>query len=259
MLSRSSIAPSERLLLLGKKSESIEEIPEEQVKVPSKDPSLTLSDSFEYANSEDKLRIRRMEQMWRKSDGDGGRQWRSPQLERKQQKIKEYQERRKLNKVVKPESRESDSEGSDDSERGWSFIGTDDKKLQRNTTVRRATNLNPLSTSSSARRSPSILALQQKLDANPRLQAPFTIQPGIYTDQRSIARKFGNVVDTFRKPGHHVGPAKNPDCPCDHCRNYFEKLGSRGRAQSATDVYGDFRYKRDSTHSIQSTKEKNIV
>ncbi|CAG7837284.1 unnamed protein product [Allacma fusca] len=37
------------------------------------------------------------------------------------------------------------------------------------------------------------------------------------------ASKFGSVVKGFKKPGHHiVGPAKNPDCPCQHCRFHFE-------------------------------------
>jgi len=37
------------------------------------------------------------------------------------------------------------------------------------------------------------------------------------------ASKFGPVVKSFKKPGHHIpGPARNPHCPCHHCRHYFE-------------------------------------
>lgn len=50
------------------------------------------------------------------------------------------------------------------------------------------------------------------------------------------ARRFGDVVPAIRKPGHHVGPAKNPDCQCDHCRRWFaQRDGCRERALSLGD------------------------
>lgn len=51
------------------------------------------------------------------------------------------------------------------------------------------------------------------------------------------ARRFGSVVPAIRKPGHHVGPAKNPDCQCDHCRRWFaDRESGRERALSVGDV-----------------------
>lgn len=51
------------------------------------------------------------------------------------------------------------------------------------------------------------------------------------------ARRFGQVVPAIRKPGHHVGPAKNPDCQCDHCRRWFaQREGCRERALSLGDT-----------------------
>lgn len=51
------------------------------------------------------------------------------------------------------------------------------------------------------------------------------------------ARRFGSVVPAIRKPGHHVGPAKNPDCQCDHCRRWFaDRESGRERAASVGDV-----------------------
>lgn len=39
------------------------------------------------------------------------------------------------------------------------------------------------------------------------------------------ATKFGSMVKSFRKPGHHIpGPPKNPSCPCNHCKAYFQDL-----------------------------------
>lgn len=42
---------------------------------------------------------------------------------------------------------------------------------------------------------------------------------GQHTEQ--IASRFGPVINIFKKPGHHKGPTKNPDCCCVHCKRYF--------------------------------------
>lgn len=58
-----------------------------------------------------------------------------------------------------------------------------------------------------------------------RFMAPF-MEPTSVTHNYSYlntATKFGPVVKGFRKPGHHIpGPARNPHCPCDHCRHFFD-------------------------------------
>lgn len=61
---------------------------------------------------------------------------------------------------------------------------------------------------------------------------------GVYTNEYlTRARKFGAVVGALRKPGHHIGPAKNPDCICEHCTRWFEeKCKGRGRANSITNA-----------------------
>lgn len=64
---------------------------------------------------------------------------------------------------------------------------------------------------------------------------PFTIHPGKFTDPLFKAQKFGTVIGAIRKPGHHVGPAKNPDCLCDHCRRFYQDSQSRGRTRSVGD------------------------
>ncbi|XP_017027268.1 uncharacterized protein [Drosophila kikkawai] len=47
------------------------------------------------------------------------------------------------------------------------------------------------------------------------------------------ARRFGNVVASSRKPGHHVGPTKNPSCQCESCQRWMaERFQLRGRAFS---------------------------
>lgn len=274
MQSRSSITQTDSLDFVPRrftdysKTPGIEENPETEIKNPNLlgTPSVLSiqgSDSFEYANSDDRLRIKEMEEMWKSG--------KAPPLERKhllqQRKMREYLTKRMSDKnLVK--SRDSESEGSDSSEKGWMFVKSDDKKLQRDTTVRRPSKdsgkendtkeekakkdksklLNKpktkalekeqgsLSDSSSppGSKSPSAIALRQRLSLNPNLRAPFMIHPGIYTDPRTIANKFGTVVPVFRKPGHHIGPAKNPNCSCEHCQTHFQNVG-RCRTRSMGD------------------------
>lgn len=55
-----------------------------------------------------------------------------------------------------------------------------------------------------------------------------------YTREHLLrAEKFGSVIKVIRKPGHHVGPTRNPDCECAHCRRWFdERRNYRERAAS---------------------------
>lgn len=55
------------------------------------------------------------------------------------------------------------------------------------------------------------------------------------------ARKFGAVVGAMRKTGHHFGPAKNPDCQCEHCRRW---VAERNNFRSRTLSVGDEPYNR---------------
>ncbi|XP_043474732.1 flocculation protein FLO11 isoform X2 [Leptopilina heterotoma] len=67
-----------------------------------------------------------------------------------------------------------------------------------------------------------------------RVTSPFTTSYGEKTDHIIKASVFGRVVAAFKKPGHHIGPAKNPSCSCDHCRRYFDER-SRDRFRSFFD------------------------
>ena len=268
--SRSSIAQTESLDFVPRRvwqRSSIDECPElEKVATEnSSKGSLQPSDSFEYANSEDRLRIKRMEQMWEKD-----KSWKSPSDQRKQileKKIKEYVDRHLSSdkSTPKSESKDSESEGSDSDEKGWSFVKDNSKPDERvkqgiNETKPDVKNIDnkcknvkkkspkivvsksdlyedhgSLSDSSPTSKSPSGLILKERMNLNPDLRAPFTILPGVHTEQREVAERFGRIVGLFKKPGHHVGPAKNPDCTCQHCRAHFNILGVRGRTRSWTE------------------------
>lgn len=49
------------------------------------------------------------------------------------------------------------------------------------------------------------------------------ITPFVTNSNRTmdVLEKFGEIVSSLKKPGHHVGPSKNADCLCDNCRTFF--------------------------------------
>lgn len=71
-----------------------------------------------------------------------------------------------------------------------------------------------------------------------RQSSMFQTQIAGYTREHLMrAQKFGTVIEAIRKPGHHIGPAKNPDCHCEHCRRWFaERENYRSRASSLGNV-----------------------
>ncbi|XP_049819023.1 uncharacterized protein LOC109604897 isoform X2 [Aethina tumida] len=287
--SRSSIAQTDSYDLLNRRlynSNSIDETPEFEGKKFLDTPSATslqYSDSFEYANSEDKLRIKKMEDLW-KNKAQHNKQWKSPQTERKnllaqQKKMQDYIAN-KLKTAKKWDSRDSDSDGSDDSVKGWTFVKGQDveksgsfrlnpqeptkpaipaqyfapvcplapevPKLQHTQEPEphklqqlAPPQLDPEPPQTETKvcdnpPSPNTKHLMQRMSLDPTLRTPFALFPGFYTEQRYIANRFGTVVNVLRKPGHHIGPAKNPDCTCEHCTRHFESLG-RFRTRSVGD------------------------
>nr|CAD7438778.1 unnamed protein product [Timema bartmani] len=160
-------------------------------------------------NSIDRLRIRNKAQAW-SGEGEQSKSWRSPQVERKHhlqnQKLKAFLEKYKrtmpfpLCKVELSDDTEDDDDETGDA---WSFGGWDD----------------------------SIKGT--KLESS--IMSPF-IALGKRSEQLLKAEKFGTIVNAFRKPGHHVGPSKNPDCSCEHCRRFYEENVHRNRTLSAGDM-----------------------
>lgn len=260
--------------------------------------SLAQSDSFEYADAMDRLRIREKELAWAGARSDDAskqsKTWQSPHTERKhllqQQKFKEFMNKHVGNAAFplwKPESAEEsddDGDGDDDDETGdaWSFGGgVNSPKLgtiKREGTVKKAAqeDVNPspfvpspivsAETKAEIIDTPHLIGDSGSLsDSGPTsrhryihrnavgpfgtkspspppvklestITLPFTTIFGRRTDQLSKAQKFGTIVGAFRKPGHHVGPSKNPDCSCVHCREHYEGSAYRGRARSLGDM-----------------------
>jgi hypothetical protein len=63
-----------------------------------------------------------------------------------------------------------------------------------------------------------------------------SLKSGSYSrDHYELARNFGSVLKTIRKPGHHTGPVKNPSCHCETCKRWYlerDETHSRERSYS---------------------------
>lgn len=219
---------------------------------------LTPCDSFEYANSADRDRIRRLDL----GTKDKSKTWRSPQIERRQllrnKKMKEYFEKHEMGWSDSAE--ESDESGAV----GWSFVSGGSRLLKRESTRKgqvKESNVTDLDatavTDGNAREDRSPHAADYVPYSNvlrdrigpfgsetpsplpstipSRVTSPFTTPYGERTDHIVKASMFGAVISAFRKPGHHIGPAKNPSCSCEHCRRFFAQE-ARGRASSLSEL-----------------------
>lgn len=67
-----------------------------------------------------------------------------------------------------------------------------------------------------------------------------SVRSGTYSkDHLALAKRFGSVIKTMRKPGHHVGPVRNPTCLCVTCKRWFmerDQVQGRDRAFSFGDT-----------------------
>jgi hypothetical protein len=63
-----------------------------------------------------------------------------------------------------------------------------------------------------------------------------SLKSGNYSkDHLQLAQKFGSVLKTMRKPGHHIGPVRNPTCLCETCKRWVlerDQVQGRERAYS---------------------------
>ncbi|XP_012146176.2 uncharacterized protein LOC105663213 [Megachile rotundata] len=238
--------------------------------------ALTPCDSFEYASSTDRERIRRMEEIWSKREG--------------QTEPKHLLRNRKLREQETEWSSGESGEDSDESGTvGWSFVSSEESQrmVKKTATIRRPSksteSIDKSVTSTVAKEEPRRSLQPEQSDSTTRsdsiphpyafrdhvgpfgsnstsplpskvpsrVTSPFMTPQGERTDHILKASIFGSVVNAFRKPGHHIGPSKNPSCSCEHCRRYFEELNSRERSSSISE------FERQTGFHLQS--EKKIV
>ncbi|XP_062710341.1 uncharacterized protein LOC134288706 [Aedes albopictus] len=189
--------------------------------------NVTHSDSFEYANSEDRYRIHQMERVW------GDQTWKSPSVERK------------LLEIHNPKYRRHSESDNNLSESDHSFVY--DSPSRPNESVH--SDSSPSTVKSNSNRAPpsnivdaSKRMLQQALlTANgsstfpPRILSPVE---GYTSEYLALARRFGSLITGKRKPGVHMGPVRNPECQCEHCLRWMRQRESsiRERAMSVDDT-----------------------
>lgn len=67
-----------------------------------------------------------------------------------------------------------------------------------------------------------------------------SMNSGIYSrEYLSLANRFGSVIKTMRKPGHHVGPVKNPTCLCETCKRFTLERDNLGQPRERAFSFGD--------------------
>lgn len=208
--------------------------------------NLAPSDSFEYENAADRARINQMEQLWSQST----KGWRSPEKERKFL----MQQRRMIEFMHQNERqmKEKSNEVDDDSEDGGSVnivsvSETDTDHLMYAKPIptysqQSSTDLN-VSFVKSKSKSP-IPERHRKIIFSPGFlqTTDITTVANVNNQNSSLlqndhwhrARKFGAIVGGLRRTAdRHFGPAKNPDCQCDHCRRWImEREQGRGRGRT---------------------------
>uniref|UniRef100_A0A0A9XF05 Uncharacterized protein n=1 Tax=Lygus hesperus TaxID=30085 RepID=A0A0A9XF05_LYGHE len=193
--------------------------------------SLLKSDSFDYENSFDKLRIREKEKAWGSVD----------------------RPKRFYKRAAPTNSNSSDSTDEEEEGLAWSFGRYEDiqkRHLKREETVRYQSQTSeapskphsPKQTCmikqvpSSLRKSGSLSDSEASNIKKLKNGNPTGRPPPAYPFQHwAKAERFGPMVSSLKKPGHHVGPSKNPDCSCDTCRYFFEHICYRNRTRSLGD------------------------
>lgn len=158
------------------------------------------SDSFEYDNSDDRMRIKLMNQTWSNP--------KSAALYNKLKSLSESEDEEDLaeyvfgglNRLKNASSRSLDASGAEScaTVKYNEFVGAADSA------------------------------------GNSTIKSHIT---DLYShDYMARARNFGDVVKV-KKPGHHIGPVRNPECKCDHCRRWMaERETTRNRALSTGDL-----------------------
>lgn len=227
----------------------------------SRSESFEYADSFEYDDSFDKLRIEEKERTWRKKAGKNGEASASKDQIR-HQKFADYLMKRSttspfpswkssnvsISSVYSEDDDDSSSTSasssssiSDDgsmSELGWSFASKCNNPTRLNS-------LNSVTSSLFDKQKSSRKLGPQKMDSldsgsySDSSQQTFCSQISVGKREASLpkqipssnssfsrAEKFGPVVGSLRKPGHHIGPSKNPNCSCATCVAHFDSVES---------------------------------
>ncbi|XP_052897399.1 uncharacterized protein LOC128304277 [Anopheles moucheti] len=173
----------------------------------------TQSDSFEYDNSEDRYRIHEMEHVWKQHH------WKSPSVERRLLQMQ--------NSTVPSPSCHSPESEHNLTESDHSFVYDEAPHPHAsNPSLNEYSDSSPSTVKSASQRASSrpnrsiLLQQQAVFAATLQYKREFSPVEGYTNEYLAIARRFGSLITGRRKPGTHMGPVRNPECPCEHCRRW---------------------------------------
>lgn len=193
----------------------------------TKASSICPSDTFDYDNKCDRWRIRQMDDLWKDKD----KRWKTlstsimhDSIEEKEPINDSIHNYESTFPVILANADDGDGDGDDIVEisnqlkpafsRGRSMEIPDRLPQERNVRSGQCWPHNELN-ENKMRKSPALI-------------------PGYTREHLKRAQKFGAVIETIRKPGHHIGPAKNPDCKCDYCQRWFSERGDHFRERATS-------------------------
>lgn len=186
----------------------------------TKGSSICPSDSFDYDNRCDRWRIRQMDDMWKEKE----KRWRMWQTSIMHDSIEEKDAADETNRDYDP---------NDQPEIALKNHQMDhfDSKTQSKPMLGRGKSMEPITKYIQERNARST-QFRRNTESDRRKSPPNI--PGYTREHLLRAQKFGTVIETIRKPGHHVGPAKNPDCQCEYCRRWFAERGDNFRERASS-------------------------
>lgn len=214
------------------------------------------SDSLEYENATDYGRILQMEQLWNQQAAKG---WRSMGKERRFM----LQQRKMIDFMHENEKQMMErTEDDDNSDNGRVMMAMETEPLKEPQVCHAIyNNVTGQPNKQCCRPSDIVVGDIQLTDSSIAEPSPGRHKKILFTPSYSPssqassiltanatsainnnpwkrAQKFGDIVMLSRgKNGRHFGPAKNPDCQCDHCRHWAaEREQFRNRALSMGDV-----------------------
>lgn len=220
----------------------------------TKGSSICPSDSFDYENRSDRWRIRQMDDLWKEKE----KRWRMFSSSIMHDSIEEKESGEDFIREYQPILTENSLKPS----KADTFEVTHQQNnfcddAHQNEVFNVEVQSNNIFTASSSPKPRPVFGRGKSMELpvkhiNERIARPITywlksdfetntnkrkspvMIPGYTREHLLRAQKFGTVIEAIRKPGHHVGPAKNPDCECEYCRRWFSERGDHFRERASS-------------------------
>lgn len=218
----------------------------------TKGSSVCPSDSFDYDNRSDRWRIRQMDDLWKEKE----KRWRMfsssimhDSIEEKETADDLIRDFEDILPKVSAESAQDKAFGIRPKRNEIYDDGTQNEALHLENQLNEMFDVSamprpmfgrgksmelPVKHITERLARPATYWLKGNFEATPNKRKSPVMIPGYTREHLIRAQKFGSVIEAIRKPGHHVGPAKNPDCECEYCRRWFAERGDHFRERASS-------------------------